>query len=71
MSGFDWPALMRCGIGDMRLKPNEFWALTPAEFLLMTGMAAGPEPLRRAGLDALMKHYPDVAPEGEPDARGK
>jgi len=64
MSGFDWPALMRAGIGDMGLKPNEFWALSPAEFLLMSGVGAGPTPMGRDGLAALLARFPD-APDGE------
>ncbi|MEM1273868.1 MAG: rcc01693 family protein [Pseudomonadota bacterium] len=64
MTGFDWPALMRAGIGDMGLRPHEFWRLTPAEFLLITGIAAGPAPLNRAGLSDLLTRFPDT-PNGE------
>jgi len=61
---FDWPALMRAGIGTLRLRPAEFWALTPAELRLMLGDSA-PAPLRRSGLDALMAKWPDD--KGEAD----
>ncbi|MWD28074.1 phage tail assembly chaperone [Aquicoccus sp. SCR17] len=62
MSRFDWPALMRLGcrapaLGGLGLSPEGFWALTPAELKLMLGEAGNP--LRRAGLDALMAAYPD------------
>ncbi|MEM9318321.1 MAG: rcc01693 family protein [Pseudomonadota bacterium] len=60
MSGFDWPSLMRAGIGDLGLKPHEFWNLTPAEFLLITGISAGPAPMGRAGLTDLLKRFPDT-----------
>lgn len=64
---FDWPALMRAGIGGLRLRPAEFWALTPAELRLMLGEGA-PVPLRRARLDDLMARWPDAL--GGPDDRG-
>ncbi|PCH94368.1 MAG: hypothetical protein COB84_07665, partial [Rhodobacteraceae bacterium] len=33
MTGFDWPQMMRVGLHHLRLRPDEFWALTPLEFL--------------------------------------
>ena len=59
MSGFDWPALMRAGMRGLGLRPAEFWALTPAELLLMLGEGAGSVPLSRARLDELSRAYPD------------
>ena len=61
--GFDWPALMRAGINGLRLKPSEFWALTPAELLLMLGAGSGSAPLSRARLDELAQAYPDKTPD--------
>lgn len=61
---FDWPALMRAGIGGLRLQPEQFWALTPAELALMLGVDGGAKPLRRNGLAALMAAFPDRT-EGE------
>ena len=66
MSGFDWRALMRAGMQGLRLTPDQFWRLTPAELLLMLGQAGGHAPLNRAGLDALMAAWPDRE-EGEND----
>lgn len=66
MSQFDWPAIKRVAIGDMGLKPHEFWALTPAEFLIMSGLSGGPKPMGRAGLSALLARFPDT-PDGESD----
>lgn len=63
MSGLDWPALMRAGLGRLGLRPAEFWALTPAELAVMLGAGAGPGPMGRARLDALMRAYPDAATE--------
>lgn len=60
--GFDWPALMRAGIRGLGLHPNQFWALTPAELLVMLGAGAGSAPMGRMRLDELARAYPDGAP---------
>ena len=54
MTALDWPALMRLGLRQLRLHPRDFWALTPAELLLMAGLEAGagpltPRPAERSG----------------------
>lgn len=60
MSGrFDWPALMRAGMQGLGLKPAEFWALTPMELRLMLGERQGVAPMARAGLEALVRAFPD------------
>ncbi|MGR3547115.1 MAG: rcc01693 family protein [Roseovarius sp.] len=56
---FDWPALMRAGIQGLGLRPAEFWALTPAELRLMLGERQGVQPMARAGLEALLRAFPD------------
>ena len=56
---FDWPTLMRAGIGGLGLRPAEFWALTPAELTLMLG-PVGPVPATSATLAALADAYPDT-----------
>ncbi len=66
MSGFDWPALMRAGFLGLRLRPEQFWRLTPAELRLMLGQGAGMPAMNRAGLDALLAAYPDKT-QGECD----
>ena len=66
MSGFDWPALLRAGVTGLRLRPAEFWALTPAELQLMLGQTGGQAPLGRAKLEALQAAWPDQD-EGEGD----
>lgn len=58
MKRFDWPALMRLGLGQLRLTPDQFWALTPAELALMAGLD-GARMMDRNGLAALMAIYPD------------
>lgn len=64
MTAVDWPALMRAGIGGLRLRPADFWALTPAELMLLMGGGSGMAPLARARLDELISAYPDTT--GEP-----
>lgn len=59
MTRFDWPGLMRTGLRGLRLSPAEFWALTPAELLLMLGHGGGDAPLDRARLMALEQSFPD------------
>lgn len=59
MTGFDWPALMRAGVQGLRLRPDEFWRLTPAELRLMLGQGGASAALSRTGLDALLETYPD------------
>ncbi|MBK0326993.1 phage tail assembly chaperone [Rhodobacteraceae bacterium F11138] len=66
MTEFDWPALMRAGMQGLRLKPDEFWKLTPAELRLLLGHGSAQAPLSRAGLDALLTAYPDKE-QGECD----
>ncbi len=51
--------MMRAGMTGLRLTPDQFWALTPAELRLMLGQGAGQSPMGRKGLDALMAAWPD------------
>lgn len=57
--GFDWPALVRAGMLGLRLTPDQFWRLTPAELRLMLGHGGAQAPMNRAGLEALQAAYPD------------
>ena len=69
MSRFDWSALMRAGLSGLRLTPEQFWRLTPAELRLMLGQGAGQSPMNRKGLEALLAAFPDktqgVSDDGE------
>ncbi|MCV6593733.1 MAG: phage tail assembly chaperone [Silicimonas sp.] len=58
MARFDWPALLRAGLG-LGLRPAEFWALTPAELALMLGREGSGAPLSRARLEELAAAFPD------------
>lgn len=57
---FDWAALMRAGLRDLRLTPAQFWALTPLELRVMLGAEAGTAALTRARLEELAAAFPDV-----------
>ncbi len=56
----DWPGLMQAGMVGLRLTPDRFWRLTPAELALMLGIGAGAAPLTRARLDELSRQWPDA-----------
>lgn len=56
----DWPALLRAGLLALRLRPGEFWALTPGELALLLGLDARPAPMDRAGFIALSRQHPDA-----------
>lgn len=64
--GFDWPALMRAGIGGLGLSPEMFWRLSPAELLLMLGPGAAP-PMTRAAFEDLAARFPDPTAREETD----
>lgn len=57
--GLDWPGLMRAGLGGLRLTPEQFWRLTPAELALMLGDPAATRPMGRTQLEALRAQWPD------------
>jgi uncharacterized phage protein (TIGR02216 family) len=59
MRRFDWPALLKAGLCRLRLRPEEFWRLTPAELVVMLGEPQGVRPLNRARLDELIAAWPD------------
>lgn len=46
----DWPALMRLGLGHLRLLPAQFWDLTPHELMVMLGVGSTSATMTRAGL---------------------
>ncbi|MFD1344698.1 rcc01693 family protein [Litorisediminicola beolgyonensis] len=60
----DWPGLMRAGLAGLRLPPEVFWQLTPAELQLMLGQGAGTKPMGRARLDELIAAFPDRTGDG-------
>jgi len=51
---------MSLGLGHLRLSPDTFWSMTPAEFrAALTPYSA--DPMTRAALDHLSANHPDTA----------
>ncbi len=63
--GFDWPQLMRLGLTKLGLRPDQFWALTPNELMVMLGLDGRGAPSMRARLDELLLQFPDERPAAE------
>ena len=55
----DWGGLLRRGLLELRLKPAEFWALTPVELMVMVGLEGAAPPLTRARMAELAEAFPD------------
>lgn len=58
----NWSVLMRHGLGTLRLSPDAFWNMTPAELrfaLEGAGLLTGDPALDRDWLTSLMCAYPD------------
>ena len=58
MNRFEWEALLRAGV-DLGLRPEEFWALTPAELAFLLGEGGGSAPLSRVRLEEMAAAFPD------------
>lgn len=60
MIAFPWQEIMQIGLGQLRLSPKDFWALSLRELNAMIG-AYRPvfNGLNRQTLNALMQAYPD------------
>lgn len=65
-TGLDWPGLMRAGLRDLRLHPDQFWALTPAELALMFGLDQARPGMTRARLEELAARYADLPDHSGP-----
>ncbi len=63
MSRINWPELMQSGLHRLQLRPQEFWALTPAELALMLGDVPRTRPLTRSRLEELARAFPDHTTE--------
>lgn len=52
---------MAFGLGQLRLSPRDFWAMTPRELAAAGEGILGPhvEPLGRGELDEMIARYPD------------
>lgn len=65
----DWRGLLRAGLHELRLTPDQFWALTPAELAVMLGLEAAPAAMTRDRLASLSQLYPDI-PAATPADKG-
>ncbi|MCB1383287.1 MAG: phage tail assembly chaperone [Notoacmeibacter sp.] len=63
---FPWASVLSYAFGVLRLSPESVWAMTPRElaFALPPAGASGQTP-GRAGLERLMKIFPDGCPADE------
>ena len=59
MTTINWPEIMRAGLHGLGLRPAEFWALTPAELMMMLGKGGDTSAMTRSGLDRLIAAFPD------------
>jgi len=68
---FPWSALMRAGMGRLRLAPEQFWRITPKELAAAldgaAGRTGGAQPMGRAAFEALLARFPDPSVYGEQD----
>lgn len=54
-----WPQLMRLGLHVLRLRPDDFWAMTPRELAAAAGLTGASGAPRLSELDALLQRFPD------------
>jgi uncharacterized phage protein (TIGR02216 family) len=59
MTRIAWSGLMRLGMVELKLEPEVFWGLTPAELMLIAGVGPARAAMTRAGLEALLARFPD------------
>ena len=56
---FEWGALLRAGVREAGLRPDDLWRLTPMELALILGREAVAAPMSREALAALARAWPD------------
>ena len=61
MKGLDWPGMMRAGLRGLGLRPEQFWALTPAELALMLGVEPRAKAMTQARLEELVVRFGEGA----------
>ena len=60
MPKISWGELMRLGLVELRLSPEGFWALTPAELMMMLGLENASRSLSRGSFAKLAARFPDI-----------
>jgi uncharacterized phage protein (TIGR02216 family) len=62
-TAFPWDEMIAAGLGVLRLRPADFWAMAPRELALAlrgaAGLPLGGATIARADLSALMQRFPD------------
>ncbi|BDA83697.1 hypothetical protein Sa4125_12390 [Aureimonas sp. SA4125] len=60
-TAFPWDAAMSAGLGILRLRPRDFWQMTPRELAhALAPLTPAPSPpISRPGLADLMRRFPD------------
>ena len=61
----DWAGMLRAGLVRLHLTPAVFWALTPAELMLMLGLERATPAMGRDRLAELLRAFPDRADESK------
>ena len=61
---FPWAELMALGLGDLRLAPEAFWAMSPRELFAAAGVRLS-SPMGREALKDLMARFPDEVTSGK------
>ena len=56
----DWVTWQQVGLRDLRLSPEVFWALTPAELMLIAGVVTPDKRMSQDRLRDLMTAFPDT-----------
>ncbi len=59
MRSLDWLSLMRAGLVELRLRPGDFWSLTPLELLVLLDKFRDHSPTTREVLERLAREFPD------------
>jgi uncharacterized phage protein (TIGR02216 family) len=60
---FPWQELMAVGLGQLRLAPDDFWAMSPRELFAAAGVRLS-SPMGREALQDLMARFPDEVTDG-------
>ena len=61
---FPWAELMSLGLGQLRLAPDAFWAMSPRELFAAAGVRLA-SPMKREVLDDLIARFPDEVTDGK------
>lgn len=69
MNALDWHGLIRAGLHELRLTPDQFWRLTPVELRIMLGTDRLAVGITRTRLEELSTAFPDTRKADADDGR--